>query len=341
MDKREYKNILIIRLSALGDVAMTLPVVYSVAEAYPAKTFTVLTRPFFARLFSNKPWNLEVLAWDFKSGGVPIMNILSLMRLLAGKHFDCVADLHNVLRSWIIDCFFMARGKKVVMVDKMRNKRAALTSKHSMTSHPKMTDRYLEVFARMGLISALTFKSIFPKGSPFLPFTVPVPSVGIAPFARYSNKTYPIDKMEKVVSMLSSENINVFLFGSKGKEADIMRHWQERYSHCTSLAGIYDLETELSVMNSLKVMVAMDSANQHLAAISGVRVITIWGATTPACGFIGYGQQINDSICSGISCQPCSIAGSDNCKKGSMACLNDISPEEVVLVIENIIYNHN
>ena len=338
---KEFKNILIIRLSALGDVAMVLPVVYSVAETYPEKRFTFLTRPFFARLFINKPRNIEVLAWDFRTGGVPVMNMLLLMRLFAKKHYDCVADLHNVLRSWIIDCFFMARGKRVVMVDKMRNKRAALTSKHSMTSHPKITDRYLEVFARMGIPSAMTFKSLFPIGSTSLHFTIPSPNVGIAPFARYLNKTYPIEKMERVVAMLSSRNINVFLFGGKGKEADIMRQWQEKYCHCTSLAGNYDIETELTIMSSLKVMVTMDSANQHLAAISGVRVITIWGATTPACGFMGYGQHMNDSICSGISCQPCSIAGSDRCKKGSMACLNDIHPEEIVSFIENIIYNMN
>ena len=83
---RVYNNILVIRLSALGDVAMTLPVIYSVAKAYPRKNFTVLTRPFFAKLFINKPKNVEVLAWDFKKGHASLLDMLLLMRLLDKKN---------------------------------------------------------------------------------------------------------------------------------------------------------------------------------------------------------------------------------------------------------------
>lgn len=337
----EYKNILIIRLSALGDVAMTLPVVYSVAVAYPNKRFTVLTRPFFARLFINQPKNVEVLTWDLVRGCKSIPNMFALINNLEKRDFDCIADMHNVLRSWLIDAYFIIRGKRVEMVDKMRNNRSALISSHKTKAHPNMADRYLDVFTRLGMSSALTFKSLFHNITPSHPFNIPTNSVGIAPFARYTNKTYPIEKMERVVALLNAKPINVFLFGSKGNEANIMRQWEEKYTHCRSLAGKYNIENELAIMSSLKVMVAMDSANQHLAAISGARVITIWGATTPACGFMGYGQQKQDSICSGKKCQPCSIAGSNICKEGTMSCLNDIQPEEIVTMIENIITSNN
>lgn len=334
---REYNNILIIRLSALGDVAMTIPVVYSVAETYPAKTFTVLTRPFFARLFINKPKNVEVLAWDFVRGIKSLTNMPALINNLRKRDFDSIIDMHNVLRSWLIDAYFITSGKRVVMVDKMRNNRASLISSHNTKAHPKMTDRYLKLFDRLGMPSTLTFKSLYQNTSPSLPFAIPSKSVGIAPFARYANKTYPIEKMERVVALLSSKSINVFLFGSKGNEADVMHQWEDRYKHCRSIAGKYNIENELAVMSSLKLMVAMDSANQHLAAISGTRVITIWGATTPACGFMGYGQLKQDSICLGKKCQPCSIAGSNICKEGTMSCLNSLQPEVIVSIIENIV----
>lgn len=334
---REYNNILVIRLSALGDVAMTLPVIYSVAKAYPHKNFTVLTRPFFAKLFINKPKNIEVLAWDFEKGSSSLPNMLSLMILLGRNKYDCVADLHNVMRSWLIDLFFIIRGKRVTMVDKMRNKRSALISLRTQESHPAMTNRYIDVFERMGMPTKLTFKSLFHETHLSLPLIIPSNSVGIAPFARYTNKTYPIEKMERVVALLDSKEKNVFLFGSKGHEANIMHQWEERYPHCKSLAGTYSIENELAIMSSLRVMVAMDSANQHLASICGTRVITIWGATTPACGFIGYGQQKQDSVCLGKECQPCSIAGSNICKEGAMSCLNDIQPNDIVTMIENII----
>ena len=54
-------NILVIRLSAIGDVAMTVPVIYSAAKANPTDSFTVLTQAFLIPVFINRPKNVKVL----------------------------------------------------------------------------------------------------------------------------------------------------------------------------------------------------------------------------------------------------------------------------------------
>lgn len=326
--KCKERRILVIRLSALGDVAMTLPAVYSLAEAFPDVGVDVLTRPFFARLFINRPANVNLITADFKNEYRGLLGMLRLFLRLSRNSYHAVADLHNVSRSWVLDLLFRVIGTPVFMVDKMRRGRKAVL--HSHARQQNFTDRYVDVFRRMGYEVSLTFRSLFPNDAPDTPLVIPAGSVGIAPFARYATKTYPIELMEQVVGRLCDRGVSVFLFGGRGKEAKILNSWADRYEGCTSLAGLYPLETELALMSRLKLMIAMDSANHHLAALAGVRVLSLWGGTTPACGFMAYGQSEHNALCLGLDCQPCSIGGSRVCRLGTTECLHSLKPSAIL-----------
>ena len=108
---------------------------------------------------------------------------------------------------------------------------------------------------------------------------------------------------------------------------ELIHGWVERYPNVTSFAGQFSLGEELALMARLDVMLSMDSANQHLASLAGVRVVSVWGSTTPACGFMGWRQKAVDALVAGCSCQPCTIAGSNNCPKGDYLCLRTLAPE--------------
>lgn len=307
---------------------MTLPAVYSLAEAYPGVDIDVLTRPFFARIFVNRPANVRLLTADFRTEYRGAAGMLRLFRRLRGNGYDCVADLHNVSRSWQLDALFRLTGTPVYMVDKMRRDRAEVL--RGRAAPCSFILRYADVFARAGLPVRLTFRSLYEGVAAVPPLDIPAGSVGIAPFARYMTKTYPAELMEQVVRLLTERGVSVFLFGAKGDEASVMNGWAASYSGCTSLAGRYAIEDELALMSRLTLMVAMDSANQHLAAIAGTRVLTLWGGTAPACGFTAYGQRNEDSVVRGLPCQPCSIGGSPQCRLGTTACLREIEPAETV-----------
>jgi len=323
---KKRTHILVLRLSALGDVAMTLPVVYSAAAAYPDVRFTVVTRPFFARLFINRPENVDVYPVDPKSYS-GVTGVARLAGELGHLWPTAVADLHNVLRTWLIDSCFRMKGVKVAMVDKGRaGRRAALRSGSVQES---FINRYVEVFSRLGLYFDLTFKSLIPADMP-APVDVGQPAVGIAPFARYFTKTYPPELMRRVVESLCAHGINVYLFGGRGREAEELKVWADAIDGCHSVAGEFAIEDELVLMSKMQVMVSMDSANQHLASLVGTRVVTIWGATIPECGFTPYGQDAAYSIIEHVECQPCSVAGTAQCPKSDFRCMRGVSPEKVV-----------
>lgn len=329
------ERLLILRLSALGDVAMTLPAIYSLAERYPALKIDVATRPFFARLFIDPPANVRLVEADFKGRHKGLGGMLRLLRELSALRPDAVADLHNVSRTWIVDAFFRLRGKRVAMVDKMRRQRGEVLKKGA--SQPNFIDRYRAVFARLGYPVEQTFRSLFRADSPAAPIAVEHPAVGIAPFARYANKTYPPELMRRTAELLCRQGYRVYLFGGRGEEARELERWEAIGPACRSVAGRFTLEEELRLMADMDLMVSMDSANQHMAALAGTRVLSIWGSTTPACGFLGYGQRPETALVAGLPCQPCTIAGSPRCPLGHLDCLNGIDPAAVAARVGQLI----
>ena len=305
---------------------MTVPAVYSCAQAWPDATFHVVTAAFCAQLFADAPSNILLHPVEKGTG------TWQLLKLLNKLPIDAVADLHNVLRSWIVDGWFLLKGKRVCMLSKNRDERHAILKQGKRTKLP-FTQRYFETFARLGLSCEPRFTSVFK--------TLPPPPVeqekgeerwvGIAPFARYENKTYPLELMQQVAAQLAGEaDSRVFLFGSRDAQAETLKQWERLSPRIHAVAGRFSLKEELTLMAHLDVMVSMDSANQHMASLVGTRVVSVWGSTTPACGFMGYHQQASDAVCAHISCQPCAIGGSRHCRQGGLACLKSIQPEAIV-----------
>lgn len=326
-------SMLIIRLSALGDVAMTVPVIYSLARRYPELRITVLTKPFFARLFIGAPSNIEVIQADTKGRHSGARGLLRLTGELRKRRFDMVADLHDLLRSCIITTALRATGSRVATVDKDRRSRRRITSaKGDRRPQRSYLLRYADTFARLGYPVDIDTAPLY--GEPQLH---DVPTVGIAPFARFLTKTYPPELMEQVVQLLSANGYRVLLFGSKGAESDILDSWAGRYSGVTSVAGKQPIEDEIKIMSSLDVMISMDSANMHLASLAGVPVVSIWGGTTPDCGFLGWRQSRSDAVCIGLPCQPCSVAGTPECPRGTLECMRSITPEMIVQKTDAVI----
>lgn len=306
---------------------MTVAAVYSLAMIYPTVQIDVATTPFCARLFLNPPANVTVHGYDLKTEYSGTIGMWRLLRALSSLHPDCVADLHNVARSWVIDAWFRLRGVRVAMVDKMRAGRTRVL--HHKEEQPNFIDRYADVFARLGYPITHRFSTLFSDGAPVTPVEVNHPAVGVAPFARYFNKTYPQESMKRTVDILTERGINVYLFGARGREAEQLARWTTGNPRCHNLAGRFDLEQELALMASMDVMVSMDSANQHMASLTGTPVVSLWGSTTPACGFMGYGQKRANALCVGLDCQPCSIAGKPECPLGTLECFAALPPVRV------------
>ena len=335
------RKVLIIRFSALGDVAMTIPVVYSLAKQNPETEFVFLSKPALRKLFFNAPTNFKFEEIDFKNRHKGIRGLWKLFRELRKQDYDQIADLHSVLRSHILTFFFRFTGTQIVSIDKQRQaKRDLIAAKpEDKQQLPTSFNRYEKVFRELGFVVNSEFTSIFETKGDIAKLRDVISEksekwIGIAPFAKHTGKIYPIDKMEKVVALLSEENVKIYLFGGGNEEKAILGKWESTYPNVISTVGRIDMEKELILMSHLDGMVTMDSGNMHLASLVGCHVISVWGATHTLAGFYGWNQNPADAVQIDLDCRPCSIYGNKPCNRGDYACLNNITPETLAELIK-------
>ncbi len=334
------KRLLVFRFSAMGDVAMTVPVLYSLARQYPELQITIVSRGAFQPFFENLPANVSFIAADLYGKHKGIGGLYRLFQELHKMKFDAVADLHAVLRTFFLRFCFRLTGIPVEHINKGRKAKKKLTRQKNKIRKPLPTtfERYANVFQKLGLTVSSQFTTLFETQkadlSLFLPCTGEKNNqhwIGIAPFAKHAGKMYPLDKMEEVVEQLSQqENTHLFLFGGGKQEIETLREWEKRHKNTTTVAGKLKLDGELALLSQLDVIISMDSANMHMASLTHTPVISIWGATHFWGGFLGWKQSPDNIIQTDLSCRPCSIFGHKPCLRNDYACMQQISPEMIV-----------
>ncbi|MDC0118180.1 glycosyltransferase family 9 protein [bacterium] len=293
------KHILVIRLSSMGDVAMTVPVLSAFSNSYPDIKLTVLTKKQFAPLFRDLD-SVSVLLADFKKDHKGFFGLYQLSKLVRNLHIDAVADLHNVLRTKILK-FFLS-GVKVAQIDKGRSEKKALVSGRISESLRSTPQRYADVFRGLGFGFEID-PPIFLAPEPLDASITKIlgdfskATVGIAPFAAYASKTYPLSQMETVITELQKES-KLLLFGGGSEETKQLEVLASKHANVCCVAGKFNLTQELDIISNLKVMLSMDSSNGHMAAMFGVKVVTLWGVTHPFAGFAPFNQINGNNLLS-------------------------------------------
>ena len=306
---KKINHIAVFRLSAMGDVAMTVPVLRAFVQQNPEVKITVVSRPFFKPFFEGIP-NLSFFAFDEKQRHKGFLGLLRLFQDLKVLNIDAFADLHNVLRSKVVRTLFALSGKKIASVDKGREEKAALTRAENKIFKPLTTmfERHVKVFQQLGFTVDLS-NPIFPEkavlSNDILKMLVKnekIPDfsgikIGIAPFAQYDSKVYPLDLMQEVINQLAENSTyKILLFGGGKKEVELLNSLSKGKENVIVVAGQLKFQQELQLISNLDLMLSMDSGNAHIAAMLGVKVITLWGATHPFAGFSPFNQPLENAL---------------------------------------------
>ncbi len=339
------KHILVIRLSALGDVAMIIPVLKVFSQTYPEVKLTILSRAFFKPLFEDFP-NIDFLEADVYVKH-KVIGLLKLAKEIKKLGINGVADLHNVIRSKIITQYLSVSGIKTASIDKGRSEKKSLTREIKKNFRQLKTthQRYADVFSLMGLPIDLNShtpslpKDFSPKFQEIIG-VAPKKLIGIAPFAAHNSKMYPLDLMRKVISKLDgTQEYNILLFGGGNEEIAQLKNIESDFTLVKSVAGRFSFQEELALISNLDVMVSMDSGNGHLAAIFGVPVISLWGVTHPFAGFAPFSQPMENNLLADRTkypLTPTSIYG-NKFPDGYEDAIKTIAPKAVVKKILEIL----
>lgn len=341
------KHILVIRLSAMGDVAMAVPVIRALVQQHTNVKVTVVSRPFFKPFFDDMD-RVAFFSVDLENRHKGFFGIYRLFEELKKLKIDAVADFHNVLRSKILRTFFKSTGIKTAFTDKGRKDKKQLTRLEKKVLKPvkSMVDRHVDTLAQLGFkvdLSKISFPEKTVLSDEILKVTTEKSNnkwIGIAPFAQYQTKVYPTELMQKVILDLSTnENYKIFLFGGKN-ELNSLKNLQQNLENVTIVANKLTFKQELQFIPHLDVMLSMDSGNAHIAAMYGVKVVTLWGNTHPFAGFVPFNQPLENSLIPNLENYPflpTSVYG-NKIVAGYEDVMQSITPEEVVAKISTNLY---
>jgi len=372
MDNQENNSsqphILLLRFSAMGDVAMLAPIVYNLAHQYPNAKLTVLTRPPFTPLFQLKAFGgkaserIQVVGVDLKQQYKGIAGIWKLAAFWSKESsITHVADCHAVLRTFLFTFFFRLHRffksgqislhknyPQFAALQKGRKDKKKLTAKNKRKQNnlvkrplPSGFDRYRLVLQKLGFPIALNPLEALQGIPPRLEEdkATLVRRIGIAPFAQHQWKMYPLEKTEELLLLLLRiKGIEIYLFGGGKTETAFLEKWAQRNGRVYNMSGRFSLQEELLWMRRMHLMVTMDSANMHMASLVGTPVVSIWGATHPDAGFYGWQQAPERAIqVEDLECRPCSVFGNKPCYRGDFACMNQISPAQIAAKVTQVL----
>ncbi len=321
----------------MGDVAMTTPVLRELTESYPDARVVMLTREFFRPFFFGIE-RFELHDLRLKGEHAGLKGLWRLYReLCAAYKIDVVVDLHDKIYSKLLLLFFRVGGYKCVSIDKGRAGKKALTRAKDkvMIQQKTSIERYADCFAAVGF--PLKISNHFKKFQRPLPdFIEPCDKlIGIAPFASFAGKIMPTGLLEGVLSEIAKKypDYKIIIFGGGESERVEAERLEKEHTNALSAIGRLSLESEMDLMANLSVMIAMDSSAMHLCSLVGTRVVSLWGATHPLAGFLGWGQSSSDVVQLEMDCRPCSVYGNKPCLRAQdeqYKCLGDIKPEMLV-----------
>jgi len=339
-------RLLVIRTSAMGDVALTTPVLRGMRKQYPDIELVFLTRPAFKPFFSYIG-GLQLFFPDLNKRHKGFLGLVRLFRDISKNgRFDYIIDLHDVLRSKILLLFFRLSGVPVSVIDKGRNEKKSVINGKNNIRLKHTVERYCDTFAKAGFpVKPSDGPWIIPSADALMKAGTMIGvrgelNIGVAPYAKHKLKMWPEENMVRLLQLISEKHkAKYWLFGGN-EDFERIISFQTKISGSLSIVGKLNLEEELALMSKLDLMIAMDSANMHMAALTGTKVISIWGGTDPLSGFSAWMQPDNFSIripVKELTCRPCTIYGKGECKRGDFACMNWLTPEIVFKKIEKLV----
>jgi heptosyltransferase-3 len=346
LNRKNYRNILLIQLGDIGDVVLSLPSIRALKENFQQANVVVAVREKAQELIQDCPWATGVIAIDKNSRSF-IQEIIcqkNFFLRIRKYHFDLVLDLRTGTRGAILAMLSGARQRVGFYASDGKVWRNRLfTHLYAPETKPGdyVADRYLSLLVAHNITTdncepeidvplekQQNADAIFTKAQ--IPFDRPV--IAIQPFALWQYKEWGLDKYIQLINRLVSEyNVSVIITGSpdESKQADEIIKQCRRNTY--NLAGRTSLGTLSAVLKTCSLFIGGDSAGIHIAAAVGTPTVSIFGPSSSA-DWAPRGKQ-HTVVQKDLECAPCHKKGCQG--KGFSRCLEELTVDEVMTAVRS------
>ena len=315
-------KILIIRLSSIGDVVLTQPIVASLRQQYPKAQIDYITKAVFTVIVEKFGCVDNIYVWD---------ESLQILKKIRSEKYDITIDLHAKLNTMLIRLF--SNSKKSVVYDKKHLLRKKIVSHKTRKDISSTVDLYYSSLEKLGLHLTKLVPKLHLESKEIFISKNANKKIGIFPGATHKTKQYPPKKIIELISMLPYE-YQIYLFGSKNETNLVKEIIAGSDKELNDFSGKLDLNELCYYINSMDFIISNDSGPMHIAAALNKKQLAFFGATHPKLGF----SPQNDKaiiIKSDLNCQPCSLHGDAKCPQNDFNCMEMIDNRDATKKIIN------
>ncbi|HLO60979.1 MAG TPA: glycosyltransferase family 9 protein [Bacteroidales bacterium] len=332
----EFGKILVVRLSSIGDIILTTPLLRSLKTAFPNSHVTFIIKKQYEELLTQSPYIDELITFSKKDGVKGLKDIKSLLK---SRKFDLYIDIHKNWRSR-----YLRMGSGVRRISSYRK----LIFKRTLLIWFK-----INLYARIKPVYERYFDSVKPFGVAYdgkgteisvdpakietvrnrlvsAGFDFKRPLVIICPSATYFNKKWKPEGFIETARYLA-DNKKAFVIVHGGPEdKELCERIAISAGHdVVNMAGTMSLSESAALLGLSNLVIANDSGLLHLAQSQKIPVVGIYGPTTRELGYFPVPEK-STVIETEVSCRPCTHNGLDHCPRGHFRCMNDIPSERVI-----------
>lgn len=336
----ELRHILIIRLSSLGDIVLTTPVLRLLRQHCPAARIDFLLKAEYQDVLRAHPCVDRLLLWDTRQ------SLWATLRTLRRTRYDVVLDLHRTLRSCLLYGGVAARRR--LAYGKRTLRRALLVhlgwnTLGAMTSVPEL---YAAPLRRLGISTPLpmlemhldtaSHRAIEQYLARVLPEGVGRPLLAVAPGARWSTKRWPVDRFARVAEELARQHRASVVILGDARDVPLGRELRQRLNvPVLDSVGQLSLMQTAALLQRCHLLLCNDSGLMHMATALRVPVVAIFGPTVQEFGFYPFQAQAQ-VVSQALPCRPCSTKGSRRCPRGHHHCMQRLPSEQVLAAVQQM-----
>jgi len=313
----ELDKILIIRLSSLGDILLTTPLIRSIKQKNPSVQLDFVVREEFFELLQNNP-NIRNI---YKYTNHKFITH-TLFNSLLSENFDLAIDLQNNLRSREI---VRPLNSKILRFEKNNLYKFLLVhfKINKLKNTPQIPVRYAK--ASEGIELDNEGLDFYTDNQPDSRFNKSEKYIGICPGAKHFTKRWPKEYFIELGRKLESLGYKVVLFGGL-EEAPICHEIVSSLRYALNLCNTSLLQVAAD-MKMCKAIYTNDSGLMHIASAVRVPVVAFFGSTVREFGFYPYKTKSIELENKDLSCRPCTHIGRKSCPKIHFKCMKEIKPE--------------
>jgi heptosyltransferase-2 len=324
-----FRRIAVLRLSSLGDIVLTLPVVEALARAWPGAELHYWLKEEYTDLVRSHPAVAHVRRLERDARRLE--DLVSMSAEL--EDCDLIVDLHGSLRTRVLT---LRQRALVLRVRSRRLDRARWV--HARWSRPPRLPhaiaRYAEPLGALGLaVTTPPRVHVEPEAEAWArgegwAFAAGRRRVALCPGALHASKRWPEASWLELDARLAAAGAARLVLTTEPERRALPRLAARVASEPAADWAVGPIARAAALLGECPVAVTHDSGLMHLAAARGARVVALFGSTSPVLGFAPAGDG-HVVLCRDLPCQPCTLHGRERCPLGHHACMTGIAAEEV------------